>query len=126
MLWEQGCTVDEIALRTRIPRSTIGYYVRKFNKSAEKGKPIVLPQIATTPKSQAETVESASWKIEFLNLIYTFDKQGKIVDLYHFFSILKILKETFDVQIFFTSEEKQVLGEALASYLKRIVSETRQ
>ncbi|UCG45504.1 MAG: hypothetical protein JSV58_01615 [Candidatus Bathyarchaeota archaeon] len=34
-------TVKEIASYTGIPRSTVGYFVRKFNKLAAEGKPIV-------------------------------------------------------------------------------------
>lgn len=43
-LWERGLTVDKIASLTGVPRSTVGYYVRKFNRLAAEGKPIVLPQ----------------------------------------------------------------------------------
>ena len=40
-LWTKGRTIDEIASETAIPRSTVGYYVRKFNKRAKSGEPIV-------------------------------------------------------------------------------------
>jgi len=36
----------EISSRTGIPRSTVGYYVRKFNELAAKGKPVVLPGLS--------------------------------------------------------------------------------
>jgi hypothetical protein len=32
-LWLQGFTVDEISSQTGIPRSSVGYYVAKFNQS---------------------------------------------------------------------------------------------
>jgi hypothetical protein len=32
-LWQFGDTIDEISTLTDIPRSTIGYYVRKFNRN---------------------------------------------------------------------------------------------
>ena len=41
-LWEKGLTVTEIAQETFIPRSTVGYYVRKFNKKARRGEPIII------------------------------------------------------------------------------------
>ena len=41
-LWEKGLTVNEIAQETFIPRSTVGYYVRKFNKKARRGEPIII------------------------------------------------------------------------------------
>jgi hypothetical protein len=42
-LWEKNLSVDEMSSGTGIPRSTVGYYVRKFNKLAVKGKPVVFP-----------------------------------------------------------------------------------
>ena len=44
-LWEQNCTIDEIERRLRIPRSTVGYYTRKFNRYASRGEPIVVPPL---------------------------------------------------------------------------------
>jgi len=38
-LWKAGCTIDEISSKTGIPRSTVGYYVAKFNKSKNEDKP---------------------------------------------------------------------------------------
>jgi hypothetical protein len=38
--WTKGHTIDEISFDTGIPRSTVGYYVRKFNKLAKNGDPI--------------------------------------------------------------------------------------
>jgi hypothetical protein len=31
--WQSGDTIDEISILTDIPRSSIGYYVRKFNRN---------------------------------------------------------------------------------------------
>ena len=42
-LWERGLTVDRISSLTGVPRSTVGYYVRKFNRLAVEGKPTVFP-----------------------------------------------------------------------------------
>ena len=38
-LWLQDYTIDEISSKTGIPRSTVGYYVAKFNKSKNEDKP---------------------------------------------------------------------------------------
>jgi hypothetical protein len=35
-LWQHSETIDEISIVTSIPRSTVGYYVRKFNRDAKK------------------------------------------------------------------------------------------
>jgi len=44
-MWTNGSTIDEISFETGIPRSTVGYYVRKFNKCAKSGEPIVVQRI---------------------------------------------------------------------------------
>ena len=49
-LWEARLTVSEISFRTGIPRSTVGYYVRKFNRLAAKGKPVVFPGLSQGPR----------------------------------------------------------------------------
>lgn len=35
-MWRLSETIDEISLATAIPRSTVGYYVRKFNRDEGK------------------------------------------------------------------------------------------
>ena len=47
--WKDGRTIDEISFDTGIPRSTIGYYVRKFNKNARRGEPIAFQPIKEKP-----------------------------------------------------------------------------
>lgn len=37
-LWDMEYTIDEVSLRLNIPRSSVGYYVRKFNKSFGRGR----------------------------------------------------------------------------------------
>lgn len=60
-LWERGATVDQIASATGIPRSTVGYYVRKFSRLAAGGRPIVIPEKPVV-RPESETIISASAK----------------------------------------------------------------
>ena len=49
-LWENGRTVDRISFLTGVPRSTVGYYVRKFNRLAVEGKTVVFPGAHKAPR----------------------------------------------------------------------------
>ena len=60
-LWEKGNTVSEISLMTGIPRSSVGYYVRKFNKYAKDGRPVVLPQKQKAGKSTVLNSAVTKW-----------------------------------------------------------------
>jgi len=44
-LWLHGYTIDEISSQTGIPRSSVGYYVSKFNKSKNGNNPRSKPPI---------------------------------------------------------------------------------
>jgi hypothetical protein len=92
-LWEMNLSVGEISSRTGIPRSTVGYYVRKFNKLAAKGKPVVFPGPSYGPRvltSYAQDIQLMS-KLEqrILNSMVDGDWEG----LYYRLSGFKLLKE---------------------------------
>ena len=69
--WRLGYTVDRISRLTGIPRSSVGYYVRKFNKKygesvrlRRKLRPI-LTGVDESPKmSEDKFIESAILKME--------------------------------------------------------------
>ncbi|UCD73507.1 MAG: hypothetical protein JSW01_02360 [Candidatus Bathyarchaeota archaeon] len=103
-LWEKGYTVDQISHRTTIPRSTVGYYVRKFNKLAKEGKPVVFPR---KKRSDSENIFAASIKILSLQKALEMIENGKSQDLYYMLAALKLLKE-FGVS--FTPEEKEAFS----------------
>lgn len=92
-LWEKGLTVDQISSRTGIPRSTVGYYVRKFSKLAVKGKPVVFPDArkvfrdSPLPSFNEHFVQQM--KDEALEML----TEGKTEQLYYFLMDLKLLKE---------------------------------
>lgn len=103
-LWEKGYTVDQISTRTMIPRSTVGYYVRKFNKLAAKGKPAVLPR---EKRKDSDNLLTASIKMLSLNDAFEMARNGNAQDLYYRLAAIKLLRE---LGFFFTSEEQEVLS----------------
>ena len=109
-LWEKGNTVNQISLRTGIPRSTVGYYVRKFNKYAKDGRPVVLPQMREGGKSNI--LNSAINKWQGFDIINEMIKSRDFEKLYYLLSVYKLIKELGD-QILFTKEESKAFFEAL-------------
>jgi len=93
-LWEKGLTVDQISSRTGIPRSTVGYYIRKFNRLAAKGKPAVFPGTHSevsrdSPLHLLNEMIVQQYKIQ----AYKWLSQGNAEQLYYFLMDLKLLKE---------------------------------
>jgi len=106
LLWEQGYSVEEIASVTAIPRSTVGYYVRKFNLYAKDGRPIVLPQSGARHQ---ENLNSAMGKGYVLSKVMErVGKDPEYVD--RFLSVLEHLK---NLGIIPTSEEMNALEKEL-------------
>ena len=95
-LWENELTVGEISSRTGIPRSTVGYYVRKFNKLAAKGKPIVFPGPSPgprMPRNYTEDIQLIS-RLEYQILKASARTgYGNWEELYYRLSTFKLLKE---------------------------------
>jgi hypothetical protein len=55
-LWLQDYTVDEISSQTGIPRSSVGYYFAKFNKSKNGDNPRSKPPVKPKRLSNAELI----------------------------------------------------------------------
>jgi len=106
-LWEQGKTVDQISFFTGVPRSTVGYYVRKFNKYAKDGRSVVIPQIGREDKSGLLTL--ALNKSIMLGMMIDLMKSGKLEEAYYRLSIWKLLVE---MGLMLTPEEIGALQEA--------------
>jgi len=99
-LWEKNLTVDQISSRTRIPRSTVGYYIRKFNKLAVEGKPIVFPRERKTVSAHRDSpfsnfltlVKETAVKKARANILLMLS-DGKYQELYYLLMDLKLIKE---------------------------------
>src|SRR4030066_80568 len=89
-LWEKAYTVEQIAVETGIPRGTVAYYVRKFNRVAAQGKPVVFPE-SETARSKLEGFFSSEFKevIRELNRLKMFKRvvaligKGSYQDAYY-------------------------------------------
>ena len=75
-LWESGLTIDEISAHLNIPRSTVGYYVRKSNRYASSGKPLVIPRYT---KNRQEVIASFPGKLLTGNSIVAIFNSGPAV-----------------------------------------------
>lgn len=99
-LWEKGLTVDRIASMTGVPRSTVGYYVRKFNRLAAEGKPIVFPKERKVARGREaspfshflEIVKEMTVKQTRLNILQMLSG-GKYEELYYLLMDLKLITE---------------------------------
>jgi hypothetical protein len=92
-LWMKKLTVEQISSSTGIPRSSVGYYVRKFNRLASQGKPIVFPDTSQGTRKQGSFTEDIS-TMAFLQLkIQAGAMNGDWEGLYYRLNVLKLLKE---------------------------------
>lgn len=89
---------DQISSLTGIPRSTVGYYVRKFNRLAAEGKPIVFPGAHKAPRnvSIGDAMLMGQWRgyietmgVRFLDML---DK-GQAKELYYMLMDLKLIRD---------------------------------
>ena len=116
--WERGGTVDRVADLTGIPRSTVGYYFRKFNRLASEGKPIVISERSGTRGGG----EGSTVLIEFAkqmsivqlraNAMKMF-QDGEYQDLYYMLMDLKMMREFGSIVSFETFERmnKSISGQ---------------
>lgn len=114
-LWSLGRTIEEISLLTAIPRSTVGYYVKKFKKYKREGRAI---NYGTPDKEQPPVVgplDSIMIKGSFLGRIIDMIKQEKFQELYYFLTSFKCLTEIIRY-LKPTPEEQKLIDEALNSF----------
>ena len=121
-LWVKGYTVDKATLETGYPRSSVGYYFRKFNKKASKGEPIITqPVVKPDPQTLTRQGIIKASKFSFiLELLLA----GEHDAVYKHLMILKLVKE-LQKDIFPTREEEEAFNkvfyqviQARAEYLK--------
>jgi hypothetical protein len=120
-LWEKGYTIDQAAAELPdIPRSSIGYYYRKFTRYAKKGLPIAIPQRTQDPQERSkEAFESVMMKLVGIERIMESLHSGEEAEYaYHVVSLIKMMKE---LNLFATPEEAKALlgnmGKAIQVFL---------
>jgi hypothetical protein len=107
-LWEEGKTVDEISISVGIPRSTAGYYVRKFNQAARQGKTLPLP---TKPK-QEDVVQDLLAKVFVADRILNVIKSNDLQKIYYYLASMKLFSELLP-KIALTKKQKEMLDSAM-------------
>jgi len=89
--WTDGRTVREISEETGYPISTVGYYVHKFNRKAQKGEPMDFTQV---PKADKVTLAlNASIKLNAFQIMKNYMDSGDYIGLYYFLMDVKLIKE---------------------------------
>ncbi len=115
-LWELGLTIDKIALETGYPRSTVGYYTRKFNKKSIRGEPIILPHIVERPDTETLALQAVLKSNIFMNLTGMI-MTGDLDSAYKYLMIYKLIKE-LQRDLFITKEESEAFLEVLIQGIK--------
>ena len=112
-LWKVGHTIDQISFSTQIPRSTVGYYVKKFKKQGrskldfikiEKGEKI--------GGTSEENLLMAFLKQMFSRKISDIMKMNSYEEKYYALATFKLLME-LSKYCTLTAEELRALFEAL-------------
>jgi len=109
-LRRSGATIDQISLQTRIPRSTVGYYVRKFKRSSRQR---LVPDPVAPSEAGVSMLESLIPKVFFF--IHNFGKlltSEDFVKLYYFIQIYKMLMQ-MQSYLKFTKEQIDLFQKAL-------------
>ena len=115
-LWELGLTIDEIALETGYPRSTVGYYTRKFKKKAIRGEPIILPHVVERPDSETLALLAVLKGNVLVNLAEMI-RTGNLDSAYKYLMIYKLFKE-LQRDLLPTKEESEAFLKVLTQGIK--------
>jgi hypothetical protein len=118
-LWKQGHTIEGTSILLNIPRSTVGYYYKKFGKRSKNGL------LSTSEDSRARRRTVENYQVTFLALakIISLDgiikimKEGDYTRSYHYLASLKLFMELWKYHKP-TTEESQALVEALKTDFK--------
>jgi len=127
--WIQGYTIDEISRLTGIPRSSVGYYVRKFNKKYGRRSRVrvsFLPALGDSMNvKKNEYPLAVSGIMKSAALITTFEtvvnliRQGRLQDAYYCLGIIKLFNEIERIYSL-TPEERKAAEKAIDEFLQII------
>ena len=118
-LWEDGCTIDEITLETGIPRSTVGYYVRKFKRRASRGEPIAYAPANEKPNEKSMAVQAFAKALASQRLFQMLGEEDGLDKVYKLLMITKLVKE-LQREIFATEEERKAFLNKFGYVLEQI------
>jgi len=131
--WVQGYTIDEISMLTGIPRSSVGYYVRKFNKKYGRRSRVrvsFLPALGDgTDVKKDEYSLAVSGIMKSAALISTFEtvvdlvRQGRLQDAYYCLATIKLFNEIERIYSL-TPEERKAAKRAIDEFLQIIRANT--
>jgi hypothetical protein len=107
--WRLGATIDQISLQTQIPRSTVGYYVRKFNRSDRRR---LVPEPVAPSAADVSIPESIFTKVLFTEKVMELFKSGDYAKLYYFLQIYKMQMQSY---LKFTKDEMDLFQKAINS-----------
>lgn len=118
-LWIEGRTIDQISLQTGIPRSSVGYYVRKFNKLAQKGAPIAIQWRREKADEKAMANLAVAKKFSYKRLMDMLSEENGLDKVYKFLMIMKL---TLELQryIFPTHEEQEAVEKNIGYILRQM------
>jgi hypothetical protein len=112
--WLDGRTVDEAGQLGGIPRSTVGYRYRKFNRAAKTGVPLHIPP--PKPQTPLEAFASVLYKYKVLSQFIESLKSEDPQTTYYRLANFKLL---IDVSKYFqlSPDEKKQLDLLIQAWL---------
>ena len=127
--WVQGYTIDEISMLTGIPRSSVGYYVRRFNKKYGRRSRVKVSFLSALGDSmdvkKDEYSLAVSGIIKSAALISIFEavvdlvRQGRLQDAYYCLATIKLFNEIERIYSL-TPEERKAAKKAIDEFLQII------
>jgi orotate phosphoribosyltransferase-like protein len=125
-LWKEGHTIEEISLLTGIPRSTVGYYIKKFKKQQANRKDLDFEDLFTIERKlrnrereKAQALPSAVAKVFSFKDIIEVMKKGDSREAFYYLATIKLLIDLFK-HFQLTPNERQALIEVLKPSSKSI------
>jgi hypothetical protein len=104
-LWHERHTIEEASLLTGIPKSTVGYYYKKYKRYAKEGRPVVIPQ-ATEERPRTEVDQSVLFKSMMIGQAMEMIHAGNPERAYYTLGVFKLLK---DLNLNVTPKELEAL-----------------
>lgn len=131
-LWRSNLTIDDASFQSGIPRSTVGYYYKKFGK--QHGKEVSMTgksreysdsssKSINEAKLPVDTFLSSIAKNRAFTQILSMMYSGKYVESYYYLMSLKLFKDVIKLYNF-TPEEMKLLIELSENYAKAKVAST--